>query len=158
MMDRAGFGTSFTSDIENTESLLAKVATDSPAVSEVDRQRGRTHASFTEGAPGQIKVSSAYVTRDEALAMLQELDPGHRFSKRTAFQTSQKLNGRFCLSVCVVWVATRQCVCSMNPSLFFFWCHRNHPPQVGIEAASQAWTRPPYTRDPRPPQPTATHC
>ena len=124
MMDRAGFGTSFTSDIENTESLLAKVATDSPAVSEVDRQRGRTHASFTEGAPGQIKVSSAYVTRDEALAMLQELDPGHRFSNLSNFTKTE----RTLLLVCLCRVGCNPPMCLLDEPLVVLLLVPQKPP------------------------------
>ena len=122
------FGASFTSDIENTESLLDKVgsAFDSPAPSEDGRglEGNKLHQSFTEGAPGEIKISSAYVSRDEALRMLQELDPGKRTSERPS-QNPSKGHGA-----------------DAHPH------RRNHVAEMGAEAAPQAWARSAHPWDP----------
>jgi hypothetical protein len=55
-----------------------------------DAWKGTSFAHI--GGPGQIRVSSAFVTRDEAITMIQALAPGHPLTCNTFLLSCPPLN------------------------------------------------------------------
>jgi len=66
---------SFTSDSSNTQRLLNVGSEPDKESSDVGSTDAWKTRSFTEGEPGEIRQTSAFVTRDEAISMLQTLSP-----------------------------------------------------------------------------------